>query len=229
MALPRSELISDLATPGLPLDLHIPEAEGDSLNLLVKLLYGEATELPEEAVPQLRSVCKALGLGNWLEEVLLTGKEAQLEFHDSKMVARKEENSEPPRDPLDLSDLTSTRRSSRLQPLQCKLCDSNHYSLTSLQSHYNKCHFSPISGRSGKGRKASKLKSINNCNSSTSSFQKKELFSVQTPTNALLSDIGSGTGKQCKVHLTNLRNQDEVSIEALCQCCRRFLTISDPR
>ena len=128
MALPRSELISDLATPGLPLDLHIPEAEGDSLNLLVKLLYGEATELPEEALPQLRSVCKALGLGNWLEEVLLTGKEAQLEFHDSKMVARKEENSEPLRDLLDLSDLTSTRRSPRLQPLRCKLCDSNHYS-----------------------------------------------------------------------------------------------------
>ena len=109
MALPRSELISDLATPGLPLDLHIPEAVGDSLNLLVKLLYGEATELPEEAVPQLRSVCKALGLGNWLEEVLLTGKETQLAFYDSKMVARKEENSKPPRDPLDLSDLTSTR------------------------------------------------------------------------------------------------------------------------
>ena len=83
MALPRSQLISDLATPGLPLDLHIPEAEGDSLNLLVKLLYGEATELPEEALPQLRSVCKALGLGNWLEEVLLTGKETQLEFFDS--------------------------------------------------------------------------------------------------------------------------------------------------
>ena len=106
MALPRSELIRDLATPGLPLDLHIPEAEGDSLNLLVKLLYGEATKLPEEALPQLRSVCKALGLGNWLEEVLLTGKETQLEFYDSKMVARKEENCEPPRDPLDLSDLT---------------------------------------------------------------------------------------------------------------------------
>jgi len=215
MALPRSELISDLATPGLPLDLHIPEAEGDSLNLLVKLLYGEATELPEEALPQLRSVCKALGLGNWLEEVLLTGKETQLEFYESKMVARKEENSEPPRDPLDLSDLTSTRRSSRLQPLQCKLCDSNHYSLTSLQSHYNKCHFSPTSGRSGKGRKASKLKSDNKCNWSTSSSHEKELFSVQTTTNALLSDIGSGTGKQCKVHLTNLRNRDEVSIEVL--------------
>ena len=133
MALPRSELISDLATSGLPLDLHIPEAEGDSLNLLVKLLYGEATELPKEALPQLRSVCKALGLGNWLEEVLLTGKETQLEFYEFKMVAHKEEeNSEPSRDPLDLSDLTSTRRSSRLQPLQCKLCDSNHYSLTSL-------------------------------------------------------------------------------------------------
>jgi len=215
MALPRSELISDLATPGLPLDLHIPEAEGDSLNLLVKLLYGEATELPEEALPQLRSVCKALGLGNWLEEVLLTGKETQLAFYDSKMVARKEEHSEPPRDPLDLFDLTSTRRSSRLQSLQCKLCDSNHYSLTSLQSHYNKCHFSPTSGRSGKGRKASKLKSINKCNWSTSSSHEKELFSVQTTTNALLSDIGSGTGKQCKVHLTNLRNRDEVSIEVL--------------
>ena len=212
MALPRSELISDLATPGLPLDLHIPEAEGDSLNLLVKLLYGEATELPEEALPQLRSVCKALGLGNWLEEVLLTGKETQLEFDDSKMVAHKEEeNSEPPRDPLDLSDLTPTRRSPRLQPLQCKICDSNHYSLTSLQSHYNKCHFSPTSGRSGKGRKASKLKSINKCNWSTSSSHEKELFSVQTTTIALLSDIGSGTGKQCKVHLTNLRNRDEVS------------------
>ena len=215
MALPRSQLISDLATPGLPLDLHIPEAEGDSLNLLVKLLYGEATELPEEALPQLRSVCKALGLGNWLEEVLLTGKETQLEFYDSKMVARKEENTEPPRDPLDLSDLTSTRRSSRLQPLQCKLCDSNHYSLTSLQSHYNKCHFSPTSGRSGKGRKASKLKSENKCDWSTSSSHEKELFSVQTTTNALLSDIGSGTGKQCKVHLTNLRNRDDASIEVL--------------
>jgi len=214
MALSRSELISDLATPGLPLDLHIPEAEGDSLNLLVKLLYGEATKLPEEALHQLRSVCKALGLGNWLEEVLLTGKETQLEFDHSKMVAHKEEeNSEPPRDPLDLSDLTSTRRSSRLQPLQCKLCDSNHYSLMSLQSHYNKCHFSPTSGRSGKGRKASKLKSINKCNWSTSSSHEKELFSVQTTTNALLSDIGNGTGKRCKVHLTNLRNQDEVSIE----------------
>ena len=215
MALPRSELISDLATPGLPLDLHIPEAEGDSLNLLVKLLYGEATELPEEALPQLRSVCKALGLGNWLEEVLLTGKETQLAFYDSKMVALKEENSEPPHDPLDLFDLTSTRRSSRLQSLQCKLCDSNHYSLTSLQSHYNKCHFSPTSGRSGKGRKASKLKSINKCNWSTSSSHEKELFSVQTTTNALLSDIGSGTGKRCKVHLTNLRNRDEVSTEVL--------------
>jgi len=218
MALSRSELISDLATPGLPLDLHIPEAEGDSLNLLVKLLYGEATKLPEEALHQLRSVCKALGLGNWLEEVLLTGKETQLEFDHSKMVAHKEEeNSEPPRDPLDLSDLTSTRRSSRLQPLQCKLCDSNHYSLTSLQSHYNKCHFSPTSGRSGKGRKASKLKSDSMCNwsNSTSSSHEKKLFSVQTTTNALLSDIGSGTGKQCKVHLTNLRNRDEVSIEVL--------------
>ena len=218
MALPRSELISDLATSGLPLDLHIPEAEGDSLNLLVKLLYGEATELPEEALPQLRSVCKALGLGNWLEEVLLTGKETQLEFYEFKMVAHKEEeNSEPSRDPLDLSDLTSTRRSSRLQPLQCKLCDSNHYSLTSLQSHYNKCHFSPTSGRSGKGRKASKLKSDSMCNwsNSTSSSHGKELFSVQSTTNALLSDIGSRTGKQCKVHLTNLRNRDEVSIEVL--------------
>jgi len=218
MALSRSELISDLATPGLPLDLHIPEAEGDSLNLLVKLLYGEATKLPEEALHQLRSVCKALGLGNWLEEVLLTGKETQLEFDHSKMVAHKEEeNSEPPRDPLDLSDLTSTRRSSRLQPLQCKLCDSNHYSLTSLQSHYNKCHFSPTSGRSGKGRKASKLKSDSMCNwsNSTSSSHEKKLFSVQTTTNALLSDIGSGTGKQCKVHLTNLRNRDEVSTEVL--------------
>ena len=38
---------------------------------------------------------------------------------------------------------------------------------------------------------------------------------MQTTTNALLSDIGSGTGKQCKVHLTNLRNRDEVSIEVL--------------
>merc|ERR1719474_345059 len=131
------------------------------------------------------------------------------------MVARrKEENSEPPRDPLDLIDSTSTRRSSRLQPLQCKLCDSNHYSLTSLQSHYNKCHFSPTFGRSGKGRKASKLKS-DKCNWSSSSSQKKELFSVQTTTNALLSDIGSGTGKQCKVHLTNLVNRGEVSIEVL--------------
>merc|ERR1719204_2529915 len=167
-------------------------------------------------MPQLRSVCKALGLGNWLEEVLLTGKETQLEFYEFKMVAHKEENSEPSRDPLDLSDLTSTRRSSRLQPLQCKLCDSNHYSLTSLQSHYNKCHFSPTSGRSGKGRKASKLKSDKwNWSNSTSSSHEKKLFSVQSTTNALLSDIGSGTGKQCKVHLTNLRNRDEVSIEVL--------------
>merc|ERR1719204_2399792 len=167
-------------------------------------------------MPQLRSVCKALGLGNWLEEVLLTGKETQLEFYEFKMVAHKEEeNSEPSRDPLDLSDLTSTRRSSRLQPLQCKLCDSNHYSLTSLQSHYNKCHFSPTSGRSGKGRKASKLKSEKKWNWSKSSSDEKEHFSVQTTTNALLSDIGSGTGKQCKVHLTNLRNRDEVSIEVL--------------
>ena len=61
----------------------------------------------------------------------------------------------------------------------------------------------------------SKLKSDNNCNWSTSSSQEKEPLSVQTTTNALLSDIGSGTGKQCKVHLTNLGNRDEVSIEVL--------------
>ena len=71
MVVPRSKLIGDLVTPGLPITLHIPEASLDTLDLLVQLLYGVDVEVSEDVLPRLRSICKALGLGDWLEETLL--------------------------------------------------------------------------------------------------------------------------------------------------------------
>ena len=91
MVLPRSQLIGDLVTPGLPITLHIPEASLNSLNLLVQLLYGTPVEVSKDVLPQLCSICKALGLGDWLEETLLTAKDIQADVPVTQIMEPKDE------------------------------------------------------------------------------------------------------------------------------------------
>ena len=150
MVLPRSKLISDLAnSSSMPITLHIPETSLDSLNLLIQLLYGVAVEISEDVLPQLRSICKALGLSDWLENDVQKDKPAVEieEFKEEPVRDDVSKESECPPEPLDAIVSSVARRSHRVQTLQCELCDNTCYSLASLQHHYNKCHFASASGK----------------------------------------------------------------------------------
>ena len=213
MVVPRSKLIRDLVTPGLPITLHIPEASINSLNLLVQLLYGLPVEVSEDVLPQLRSICKALGLGGWLEETLLTEKDISA----AKIKEPKEESirreSESLPDPLDMSVISVARRSPRVQTLQCELCDSTCFSLASLQCHYDKCHFAPASDKKVRGGRVAKTTPSKTSGESKDCSLTRVLSRNMSAAKPILSDFV--TDQECRVNLKDLKRQEGVLAELL--------------
>jgi len=220
MVVPRSKLMRDLVTSGLPITLHIPEANLDTLDLLVQLLYGVGVEVSEDVLPRLRSICKALGLGDWLEETLLTEKDLQAEVSAVKIKEFKEEKimgdvtmkeSESLQDPLDVSVVCMARRSPRVQALQCELCDMICHSLASLQRHYDKGHFAPAAGKRVKGGRVVKS-TPGNTPGGVKDFgaRKSKRMSVAK---TLLSDVVSD--KECRVNLRDLKKRGGLLTEYL--------------
>ena len=220
MVVPRSKLIGDLVTSGLPITLHIPEASVDTLDLLVKLLYGVGVEVSEDVLPRLRSICKALGLGDWLEETLLTEKDLQPDVSATEIKEPKEEiimrdetlkESESLPDPLDVSVVCVARRSPRVQALQCELCDKTCFSLASLQRHYDADHFLPASGKRVKGGRVVKstpgktFGGFKDCG-----VRRSRRMSVAK---TLLSDVA--TDQECRVNLKDLKKQGGLFTEYL--------------
>jgi len=210
MVVPRSKLIGDLVTPGLPITLHIPEASLDTLDLLVQLLYGVGVEVSEIVLPRLRSICKALGLGDWLEEILPAGKDLQADVSAAEIKEPKEEiimrdetlkEPESLLDPLDVSVVCVARRSPRVQALQCELCNMTCYSFASLQRHYDKGHFAPgerVKGgrvvKSTPGKTFDGFKDVG--------VRRSRRMSVAK---TLLSDVA--TDEECRVNLKDLKKQ----------------------
>jgi len=220
MVVPRSKLIGDLVTSGLPITLHIPEASVDTLDLLVQLLYGVGVEVSEDVLPRLRSICKALGLGDWLEETLLTEKDLQPDVSATEIKEPKEEiimrdetlkESESLPDPLDVSVVCVARRSPRVQALQCELCDKTCFSLASLQRHYDADHFVPASGKRVKGGRVVKstpgktFGGFKDCG-----VRRSRRMSVAK---TLLSDVA--TDQECRVNLKDLKKQGGLFTEYL--------------
>ena len=210
MVVPRSKLIGDLVTPGLPITLHIPEASLDILDLLVQLLYGVGVEVSEDVLPRLRSICKALGLGDWLEETLLTEKELQAGVSAAMIAEPKEEpvmREETMRESesLDVSDVCVARRSPRVQALQCELCHLTCYSFASLQRHYDKGHFAPASGRRVKSTPGKTYGGFKDCR-----VRRSRRMSVAK---TRLSDVA--TDQECRVNLKDLKKEGGLLTEYL--------------
>jgi len=221
MVLPRSQLIGDLVTPGLPITLHIPEASLNSLNLLVQLLYGTPVEVSKDVLPQLCSICKALGLGDWLEETLLTAKDIQADVPVTQIMEPKDEfmrdetlkeaDLENPPDPLDVSVISEARRSPRVQALQCELCDSTCYSLASLQRHYEKSHFGPASGKRVRRGRVIKTTPAKFSGESKNCGSTRVLSRKVSASKYLLYDVA--TDQECRVNLKDLKRQEGVVAE----------------
>jgi len=215
MVVPRSKLIGDLVTPGLPITLHIPEASINSLNLLVQLLYGVPVEVSGDVLPQLRSICKALGLGGWLEETLLTEKDtsaAKIKDKEPKEQSIRRESESLP-DPLDMSVISVARRSPRVQTLQCELCDSTCFSLASLQRHYDKCHFAPASDKKVRGGRDAKTTPTKTSGESKDCSLTRVLSRNMSAAKPILSDFV--TDQECRVNMKDLKRQEGVLAELL--------------
>jgi len=224
MVVPRSKLIGDLVTPGLPITLHIPEARLNSLNLLVQLLYGGAAEVSEDVLPHLRSICLALGLSGWLEETLLAEKALQVDVPAAAQIKELKEESimrdetlkevESVPDPLDVSVVSVGRRSPRVQALQCELCNSTCYSLASLQRHYDKSHFVPAPGRRVKEGKVSKTTPCKTSGRSKD-YGLTRVFRTRRSNAKLITLSDVVPDQECRVNLKDLKKQEGVLSEYL--------------
>ena len=209
MVLPRSKLISDLAnSSSMPITLHIPETSLDSLNLLIQLLYGVAVEISEDVLPQLRSICKALGLSDWLENDVQKDKPAvEIEEFKEEPV-RDDVSKECPPEPLDATVSSVARRSHRVQTLKCELCHNTCYSLASLQRHYNKCHFASASGKRVNGGRVvkttpGKTRGSRDCGAKIVQSRKK------SAARWILSDEAGN--QECQGHLKDLNKQGDLT------------------
>ena len=210
---PRSKLIGDLVTPGLSITLHIPDASLNTLNLLVQLLYGVGVEVSEDVFPRLRSICEALGLGSWLEE--LVEKDIQADVFAAQIKSKEEPTmrdetlgeSEIFLDPLDESVVCAARRSPRVQALQCELCGLTCYSLASLQRHYNQGHFAPASGKRVKeGRVVKSTPGKTSGGFQDCGARRSRRVSV-SKTLQMLND------QECRVNLKDLKKQEGLLAE----------------
>ena len=127
MVVPRSPMLHSLAavsSVGAPLTLLIPDTLPSTLQLLVSLLYGNATSVPAQSYPELCSLCTSLDLQNWLHREV-QGEDSGENSTGSCEVELKEKSKE---------------KNANSDELRCEICRKKYLNAARLQWHYNSAH-----------------------------------------------------------------------------------------